>query len=158
MRSVLGIISVFALLLTTQVHAIKAGDPLEFPNQEQKELYATMLHELRCTVCQNQSLADSNASLAEDLRTHLYDMVTTGADKEQIQKFMVERYGEFVLYRPSFSPSNYLLWFGPFVLLLIGVIVLRMNIGSRSEMVKEELTDDEHERLSGFLDSDKEKN
>ena len=158
MRSVLGIITVFALLLSTQVHAIKAGDPLEFPNQEQKELYATMLHELRCTVCQNQSLADSNASLAEDLRTHLYDMVTTGADKEQIQKFMVERYGEFVLYRPSFSPSNYLLWFGPFVLLLIGVIVLRMNIGSRAEIVKEELTDDERERLSSFLDSDKEKN
>lgn len=146
-----------SLMLSPSVYAIKAGDPLEFANEDQKELYKTMLHELRCTVCQNQSLADSNASLAEDLRTHLYDMVTTGADKAEVKEFMVARYGEFVLYKPSFSPSNYLLWFGPFLLLLVGIIVMRMNIRTRSEMVKEEeLSKEETEMLSKYLDSDKE--
>lgn len=157
MKSILGLFVVIGVLVSPVVHAIKAGDPLEFANVEQKELYGTMLHELRCTVCQNQSLADSNASLAEDLRTHLYNMITTGADKEKIQEFMVDRYGEFVLYRPSYSPSNYLLWFGPFALLLLGVIVLRLNIGSRSEMAKEEeLTAEEKKMLSKYVNSDKE--
>ena len=158
MKKLFGLIMVIGTLLSANAYAIKAGDPLEFDAPEQKELYGVMLHELRCTVRQNQSLAGSNAALAEDLRTHLYKMVTRGDDKEQIQNFMVERYGEFVLYRPAFSPANYLLWIGPFVLLLLGVIVLRLNISSRSKMVREEnLTDAEREKLSNYLDSDKEK-
>ncbi|GKT12737.1 MAG: cytochrome c-type biogenesis protein CcmH [Thiomicrorhabdus sp.] len=156
MRTVLGLLIVLNMMLSPVVYAIKAGDPLEFSSEEEKELYREMLHELRCTVCQNQSLADSNASLAEDLRTHLYNMVTTGVGKEKVKAFMVDRYGEFVLYKPSFTPSNYLLWFGPFLLLLLGVIVLIFNIKTRSKMAKEEeLTSEEHKMLSKYLDSDK---
>lgn len=139
--------------------AVNVGEPLEFESEEQKALYNTMLHELRCTVCQNQSLAESNANLAADLRGYLYDMVKADADKEMIQKFMVDRYGEFVLYRPQFTPANYLLWIGPFVLLLIGVIVMRMNIHARNKLQQKQdaLTQEEEARLQALLQADKEK-
>ncbi|SIT70307.1 cytochrome c-type biogenesis protein CcmH [Ectothiorhodosinus mongolicus] len=94
----------------------------EDPSLEQR--YRELLHELRCTVCQNQSLADSDAGLARDLRRELRDQLNAGSSNPQIIDFMVARYGEFVLYRPPFSPATYLLWIGPFVLLVFGLIVL----------------------------------
>lgn len=158
MRAVIGIFMAMSLLLSSSVYALKAGVPLEFKDEEQEELYNDMLHELRCTVCQNQSIAGSNASLADDLRGNLYKMVKEGADEEEIKGFMVDRYGDFVLYRPNFNPSTYLLWIGPFLLLLLGVIVLRLNVRSRNKINnKGELTSEESEMLESYLDSKKEK-
>lgn len=158
MKVMIGIIIAMSLLMSSSVYALKAGVPLEFKDEEQEELYNDMLHELRCTVCQNQSIAGSNASLADDLRGNLYKMVKEGADEGEIKKFMVDRYGDFVLYRPNFNPSTYLLWIGPFLLLLLGVIVLKMNVRSRNKINrKSELTTEESELLADYLDSKKEK-
>ncbi len=76
--------------------------------------------ELRCLVCQNQSLADSNAPLAEDLRREVHALAAQGKDDEQIKQFLVQRYGDFVLYRPPVKATTWLLWAGPFLLLLVG--------------------------------------
>ena len=78
--------------------------------------------ELRCLVCQNQSLVDSNAPLAQDLRAEVVRLMSSGRDDQQIKSFLVDRYGEFVLYRPALSLRNALLWVGPFALLVIGAI------------------------------------
>ncbi len=158
MKAVIGMFMAMSLLLSSSVYALKAGTPLEFKNAEEEALYNDMLHELRCTVCQNQSIAGSNASLADDLRANLYKMVGEGANEQEIKKFMVDRYGDFVLYRPSFNASTYLLWIGPFLLLVLGVIVLRSNVRSRNKVNrKDELTSEESEMLDKYLDSKKEK-
>ena len=85
--------------------------------------YRHLSEELRCLVCQNQSLADSNADLAADLRQQVYELIDSGRDDEQIKDYLVQRYGEFVLYRPRMSMANGLLWAGPFALLGVGALV-----------------------------------
>ena len=81
--------------------------------------------ELRCLVCQNQSLADSNAGLALDLKHQIAIQMQEGKTNEQIKQYLVERYGEFVLYKPAFSADNAVLWFGPFILLIVMVVVVK---------------------------------
>jgi cytochrome c-type biogenesis protein CcmH len=84
--------------------------------------------ELRCLVCQNQSIADSNAPLAVDLRTQIVSQIQAGRSDAEIKQYMVERYGEFVLYKPLFNPSTLALWAGPFLLLLVGIVLARRVI------------------------------
>jgi len=96
------------------------------PEQEQR--YHNLLRELRCLVCQNQSLAESDAGLATDLRDEVKAMLLAGQSDDEIYKFMTERYGDFVLYKPPFKPQNYLLWIAPFLLLLIGLTVLARRV------------------------------
>jgi cytochrome c-type biogenesis protein CcmH len=86
------------------------------------ERFRHLASELRCLVCQNQSLVDSNAPLAQDLRGEVVKLMASGRDDDQIKSFLVDRYGEFVLYRPTLSLRNALLWLGPFLLLTIGAI------------------------------------
>ncbi len=100
-------------------------DPVEFENQEQQLRYQNIIKELRCLVCQNQNLADSNAGLAKDLRRKTFEMVSQGRQYDEIIQYMVERYGEFVLYRPRITAATWLLWFAPFIF-LAGIIVLAM--------------------------------
>ena len=83
--------------------------------------YMNLLSELRCLVCQNQSLADSHAGLAGDLRDHVRRMILGGADDDEIKRFMTERYGDFVLYDPPVAPRTYMLWGAPFILLAMVV-------------------------------------
>ena len=106
------------------------------PEQEQR--YHDLLKELRCLVCQNQSLAESDAGLAADLRDEVKAMIMEGADDNEIFKFMTERYGDFVLYQPPFKPQNYLLWVAPFLLLLIGLVVLIRNVARQNRAMKPE--------------------
>ncbi|HZR38385.1 MAG TPA: cytochrome c-type biogenesis protein [Nevskia sp.] len=87
-------------------------------NAQQEALYKSLLPELRCLVCQNESLAESQASLAADLRYEVRGLVAKGESEEQVKKYLTDRYGDFVLYKPRFSPRTYALWIGPFVLLL----------------------------------------
>lgn len=91
------------------------------PNEERARHLA---EHFRCVVCQNQSLADSNASLAADLRARIREQVEQGASDEEIQAYMVRRYGDFVLYRPPVKPVTWALWFGPFAVLTAGAIVM----------------------------------
>ena len=88
--------------------------------------------ELRCLVCQNQTLAHSNAELAVDLRREVHKMIAAGQTNDQIKTYLVERYGDFVLYRPPVKPTTWLLWGAPMILLLIGVIGMLMVITRRS--------------------------
>ncbi|MDQ5849196.1 MAG: cytochrome c-type biogenesis protein CcmH [Pseudomonadota bacterium] len=92
---------------------------------------ATLANELRCLVCQNQTLADSNAPLAVDLRNQIREQLKGGASERDVIDFMVARYGDFVLYRPPFKASTLLLWAGPFLLLLAGVTILLRRIRLR---------------------------
>lgn len=86
--------------------------------------YESITRELRCLVCQNETIADSNATLARDLRREVRDMVAAGQSDDQIREFMIERYGDFVLYRPRLTPVNFLLWAAPVLLLLAGAFAV----------------------------------
>ena len=99
---------------------------LRFDSPENERRYNALIKELRCLVCQNQNLADSNADLATDLREKVYEMIQAGSSDSDIVEYMVARYGDFVLYRPPVNTATILLWVGPFLILciaLIGVVV-----------------------------------
>ena len=111
--------------------------------------------ELRCLVCQNETLADSRADLAEDLRDEIRQQMKAGKSDKEIIAFLTERYGQFILYRPQVTPTTYLLWFGPFVLLLAGLALLFYYIKQRRELIPEHpLSSDERKRAEEMLRSD----
>ncbi len=93
----------------------------QFNNPERQAVYESLTNELRCLVCQNQTIADSNAELAGDLRRQVYEMLEQGRSRDEIVQFMTERYGDFVLYNPPFKTKTLLLWLGPLVFLLAGI-------------------------------------
>ena len=125
------------LLLSLSVFAQKQDvqEPLIFESQQQQDRFDELTKELRCLVCQNQNLADSDAPLAHDLRREVHAMLQTGQSNEEIKQFMVERYGDFVLYRPPVQQNTYLLWLAPAVLLLIGALVLRSSLKKRAVLL-----------------------
>ena len=98
--------------------------PLQFNDAAEEARFHKLTAELRCVMCQNQSLADSNAQIAHDLRREVLDLMREGKSDREVKQFLVERYGEFVLYKPEVTPGTWLLWFGPLVLVLIGGIVV----------------------------------
>jgi cytochrome c-type biogenesis protein CcmH len=100
----------------------------------QQETYERLTNEVRCLVCQNQTIADSSAPLAADLRREIREMVEAGRSEAEIQTFLLDRYGDFVLYRPRFIPSTAMLWLAPVILLLIGGIGLRRIIQRRAAL------------------------
>lgn len=115
--------AVAALLMAGSASAQNAA-LLQFDSPEQEALYQGLVRELRCTVCQNQTLLDSNSSLAQDLRQKVYAQVREGASRESVVDFMVSRYGDFVLYRPPLKAETTLLWFGPLLFLVAGGLIL----------------------------------
>jgi cytochrome c-type biogenesis protein CcmH len=114
-----------------------------------------MIDELRCLVCQNQNLADSNAELAQDLRQEVYDMIQQGASDQEIIDFMVARYGDFVLYRPPLKSTTLILWIGPFVILGIGVLVLLFHIRKRRAALEPVVDEAELEKARQLLNKDR---
>ena len=137
--------SLLLLLLTVAAHA--SVEVREFSGPEQEARYKHLIEELRCTVCQNQNIADSNAELAADLRRKTYEMVRAGKSDEQILDYMVERYGNFVLYRPPASGGTLLLWIGPFVVAAFGALLLIRVIRKRRNARIEQPVGAEAERL-----------
>ncbi len=99
-----------------------ANQSLTFSDPQTEKRYYTLIEEIRCLVCQNQSLADSNADLARDLRDQIYQMIRGGKQDQAIYQYLVERYGDFILYRPPLQKNTWLLWFAPFLFLLISVV------------------------------------
>lgn len=131
-RQSLFIVLSFGLLLAMPVQA--KVEIVQFDTPEQEERYKKVIAELRCLVCQNQNLADSDAELAVDMRRKAYELVKQDKSKTEIANFMVDRYGEFVLYRPPFNRNTLLLWIGPFIILLIGVgLLIRTILRRRTE-------------------------
>jgi cytochrome c-type biogenesis protein CcmH len=111
--------------------AIDAEDAFDDPVLQQR--YEKINRELRCLVCQNQTIADSNATLAQDLRREVRDMIAAGQTDDEIRDFMIERYGDFVLYRPRMTAGNFLLWAAPVLLLVIGAFVLVRVVRRRGQ-------------------------
>ena len=107
-------------------------EPVVFENKNLEERYYLLIEEIRCLVCQNQSLADSNAPLAQDLRNEVFKMIQANKSNNEIMEFLVERYGDFVLYRPPLKKNTWLLWFGPFLFLVIGFFVAVFVIKKQS--------------------------
>jgi cytochrome c-type biogenesis protein CcmH len=116
-------------LLLFMVVPVRAGIEVhQFKTPELEARYKHLTTSLRCLVCQNEDLADSNAELAKQLRAQTYKMLNDGASDKEIVDYMVSRYGNFVLYSPPFIPSTYLLWVGPFALLVFGVVIMTIII------------------------------
>ena len=115
--------------------SVLAQEPMVFENQQQEDRFNELTQELRCLVCQNQNLADSDATLAHDLRREVHEMLLTAQSNEQIKQFMVQRYGDFVLYRPPVQKNTYLLWLAPLAMLLGGALFLRANIKKRTSLL-----------------------
>jgi cytochrome c-type biogenesis protein CcmH len=114
--------------------------------------------ELRCLVCQNETLADSRADLAEDLRSKIREQMKAGKSDKEIVAFLTDRYGDFVLYRPPVKPTTYLLWFGPFVLLIAGLALLFHYLKQRRELISERpLSAEERGRAEELLRVEPEK-
>ena len=112
-----------ALLLGAAVPAFAVAYEKAFDDPAMQARYEHINRELRCLVCQNQTIADSNATLAQDLRREVREMMVAGKSDDEIRTFMIERYGDFVLYRPRMTVGNFLLWAAPVLLLLLGTFV-----------------------------------
>ncbi|NQZ26400.1 MAG: cytochrome c-type biogenesis protein CcmH [Colwellia sp.] len=142
------------LTLAFSVNQAEASpvDTYEFHDEVTKIRFQALTKELRCPKCQNQNLADSNSPIAADLRKELYELLQQGKADSEIVNFMVDRYGEFVLYRPRVSSLTYVLWFGPIVLILLGIIVVivivRRKPVDKSDLV---LSKEQQDKLKNFL-------
>ena len=148
MKLLLAALTAFCLI---QPVAAKEAAPLaEDPAVEKRMV--NIAEELRCLVCQNESLAGSQADLAKDLREEVRSLIKSGKSDEEVKDFLVSRYGDFVLYRPQVKPITYALWAGPFVLLLIGIGALVIYLRRRNQQVEEApLSDADRQRADALL-------
>lgn len=126
-------------------------ESFDFSGRVSEQRFKSLTEELRCLVCQNESLAGSNAELANDLRQEVYQLMDQGKSNEQIVNFLVVRYGDFVLYDPPLRPSTYLLWFGPFILLLIAASFLFYSVSKRSRRPEAQLTEQQQAQVKKLL-------
>lgn len=144
----------FALLLVAfacGTLAAKEAAPLAADEAIEKRL-TVLAEELRCLVCQNESLAGSRADLAEDLRREVRKLMKEGKTDEQVKEFLVTRYGDFVLYRPPVKSTTWLLWGGPFLLLAVGIVVLVVYLRRRGRVVRDvALNEDDVKRAEELL-------
>ncbi|ANJ00053.1 cytochrome C biogenesis protein CcmH [Polynucleobacter wuianus] len=137
------------------LHAAYANDaaPLaDDPVTEQRLI--SISEEMRCLVCQNESLAGSRSDLANDLRREIRTLIKEGKSDDQIRSFMVERYGDFVLYRPPVKPITWLLWIGPFVILVIGIAFLLAYLRRRNTLTSNKtLTAEDNQKIDDLLNA-----
>ena len=139
-------------LLVSMPTVMAAEALLQFDSPQQEQRYKGLIEELRCMVCQNQNLADSNAGLAQDLRDRTYEMVLEGKSDQNIIDYMVNRYGEFVLYRPPLKMTTVLLWFGPAIILTIAVITFLVYSRRLRRKPDLELNPDERQQARQMLE------
>ena len=116
--------SLILMLLLVSGPVLATIDAYEFKEYEDEQRFRVLIEELRCPKCQNQNIADSNAGLAKDIKDRAYRLIMEGKSNQEITHYMVERYGDFITYRPPLKPSTWFLWFGPFVLTLLAVAIL----------------------------------
>jgi cytochrome c-type biogenesis protein CcmH len=130
-------VSILVLVLSSLAAPALAKEarPVEDPQIEQR--MRALTEQLRCLVCQNETLADSQADLAEDLRREIRGQMKAGKSDQEIIAFLTQRYGDFVLYKPPVKATTYLLWFGPFVLLLAGTALLYRYLKRRRDLIQD---------------------
>lgn len=131
--------------------ALAAIDPYEFDDPATRDRYQNLIDELRCPKCQNQNIAGSDAPLAADLRQRVHDMLQAGHSDREIKDYMIQRYGDFVTYRPPVKPLTWPLWFGPFVLIGLVGAILAVWIRRRARRDAAPLGEQDRERLKRLL-------
>lgn len=152
MRLISFILVALAFMLTVNPVQASPVDTYEFHDEVTKIRFQALAKELRCPKCQNQNLADSNSPIAADLRKELYDLLQQGKADSEIVNFMVDRYGEFVLYRPRVSQLTYVLWFGPAVLILLAILVVIMIVRRKPVDKKDlALSSEQQDKLKKLL-------
>ena len=150
--------SLFIALLIFGFFAIAANAQPVTDEAVVEQRLAKLSHELRCLQCRNQTLAESPAGLAEDLRREIRIQIRAGKSDQEILAFLTQRYGDFILYKPRVTAATYLLWFGPFALLLVGMVILFRYIKQRRDSITEQpMTADDHRRAEELLASGKER-
>ncbi len=132
MRAMLRSLALAALMALSTVVLAQAIDPLPFKDHAEEVRFQKLTRELRCLVCQNENLADSNADLARDLRREVFQLMQSGKSDAEIKQYLVDRYSDFVLYDPPVQGSTLLLWFGPLAILLAGAAVVVTTIRKRN--------------------------
>lgn len=140
----------FFMTLSLGLHA-GSIETYTFKTPEQEALYKELIKELRCLVCQNQDIAGSNAELAQDLRRQTYEMITRGDSRDEVVDFMVERYGDFVLYRPPFKMKTLLLWVGPPLFLFLSLFFLVKFLRDRPKTAEIDLDKKQRESVRDLL-------
>jgi len=147
-------ISKTACLIVLSYSLSVAAAPIEtfsFDSPETEKIFHKLSEELRCLVCQNQNIAESNADLAKDLRLEIYTMLSDGKTEDEIVDFMVARYGDYVLYRPPFKPMTWLLWFGPVLMFAFGLVFVVRFLKSQSKSGQSEsLSEEEIKRIKNL--------
>lgn len=153
------LVALIALLVS--VTSFAAIDTYEFKTPEDEQRFHQLTAELRCPKCQNQNIADSDSPIAKDLRREVYRMVDTGAQDTEVIDFMVTRYGDFVLYRPKVNSQTWFLWYGPYIVLGLGLVVILLIVFLRKANRRAqpgakniELTEQERARLDALLNKD----
>ncbi|MGZ8186531.1 MAG: cytochrome c-type biogenesis protein [Methylobacter sp.] len=141
---------IFLLIMSGKGFAV---DYRQLPNPEQQEIYETLTSELRCLVCQNQTIADSNAELAADLRRQVYEMLEQGKTRQEIIGFMTERYGDFVLYKPPFKGKTGILWIAPVIFLLTGLIAVFLFIRQKKKLSRIETSPEKQKKIRSLLEN-----
>lgn len=162
MKKIKIIFTIFLLTVTTYCFA--ATDRLDFKSAEQEENYHLLTQELRCPQCQNNSIADSNATIAVDMRAKVFELLDEGKSEKDIIQYMVDRYGDFVTYDPPFTMSTAILWIVPFTLMFFGLFLVfkgkkkRTVVETSTSNIKTEddvsLSSEEKERLQKLLKKD----
>jgi cytochrome c-type biogenesis protein CcmH len=150
-RSISYILAVVFLLIFSNL-ACAISESRKFDNPEQQKVYENLTSELRCLVCQNQTIGDSNAELAADLRRQVYEMLQQGKSKQNIIQYMTDRYGDFVLYNPPFKVKTGLLWLGPIVFLLIGLVAVFLFARRKKSIISPEHGNGNVEKLAKIRD------
>ncbi len=146
------ILFLYFILLPLHLYAVDKN-PTEFANAAQEQLFQELIEELRCVVCKNQAVADSNAELAQDIRDIVRNKILENQTDQQIKDFLVERYGDFVLYNPPLKPKTYVLWWGPLLLVLGAFMVLVYFIRrhAKNTVASPTLTEEERNKIKQVL-------
>ncbi len=142
------------LLLCWSCQGMAAIDVYEFDSLEQEQRYRHLIEELRCPKCQNQNLAGSEAGVATDLKNRTYDLMQQGRSDAEIREYLVDRYGDFITYKPPVRGSTLVLWAGPFVLLFVVALVIVWRIRRQPAGHPASISADEQARLARLLDND----
>ena len=141
---------IFSMLIVNVNGQTFLVDEKTFTDESNQLRYDTLMEELRCLVCQNQSLADSGAGLAQDLRKKVVVMIENGSSDQEIKDYMVQRYGEFILYRPRLNYSTIMIRFGPFILLVVAIgIIMRIIRSSQSSHTKQKVSSENKSHHNG---------
>jgi cytochrome c-type biogenesis protein CcmH len=146
-------IGCIAALFWLTSHAF-AAEVYQLPDPVQQKTYESLTSQLRCLVCQNQTIADSHAELAGDLRRQVYEMLQQGKSEQEIVQFMTDRYGDFVLYNPPFKAKTGLLWLGPALFLVVGLLAVIIIIRRKSRQSSQGLEPSQREKIRSLLDSE----